>query len=204
VVTGFAVGAEDRPKVWDARTGERVIALEGPTSVVGFSADGRLLGAAGTSSFAIWSVGDWKLLHKFARDEPAITHGSLAFLRDGSEVAVTRTRQQAQLRATLSDESFANFVAPQPQSVSSLRMALDGSVLVTASATDKLQVWRLGPVHRHLSAMGLDWRDESRVAAVWESPTPAFITSMPVILLIDMAEKKSRGEKSPALIFSSN
>jgi signal transduction histidine kinase len=153
--TGFGVGREDRPKIWDAQTGDLVTTLPVESSVVVFSADGKWLGSASVAAFAIWSVGDWKQLNKFPRDEPAVTHGSLAFTRGGSELAVTRSRQQAQLRDAFNDEKFADFVPPQLQSVNSIRMSLDGSVLVTASATDKLQVWRTKVIRQQLGQLGL-------------------------------------------------
>ena len=156
IATGFGVGKEDHPMIWNAQTGELVTTLPTDSSVVGFSPDGKWLGSAGVASFAIWSVGDWKQINKFTRDEPAVTHGSIAFTRGSSEVAITRSRQQAQLRDALGDEKFADFVPPQLQSVNSVRMALDGSVLVTASATDKLQVWRLRRIRAQLQQLGLE------------------------------------------------
>ncbi len=185
VVTGFGVGEGDRPKVWDARTGEKITTLNAPSSVVAFSPDGRLLGTAGTAAFALWSVGDWKQLRKIARDEPAITHGSLAFFGKGSDMVITRTRQQAQLRATLTDEVYANFIAPQPQSVSSVRMALDGSVIVTASATDKLQVWHMDRVRQQLAVLGLDRNEKSAIRYDVASP-PAGVTPMQATLFISL------------------
>lgn len=186
VVTGFGVGEGDHPKVWDARTGEKIITLNAPSSVVAFSADGRLLGTAGTAASAIWSVGDWNQLQKMARDEPAITHGSLAFLGDGSDMVVTRTRQQAQLRATFTDEVYANLIAPQPQSVSSVRMALDGSVIVTASATDKLQVWHMDRARQQLALIGLDWKGTPPIRDEVAS-LPAGVTPVQVTLFISLA-----------------
>lgn len=155
VATGFGVGREDKPKIWDAQTGALITTLPVDSSVVAFSPDGKWLGSAGIASFALWSVGDWKPLKKFQRDEPAVTHGSMAFLQGRTEVAITRSRQQAQLRDVFTDEKFADFVPPQLQSVNSIRMALDGSVLVTASATDKLQVWRLRTIRSTLDQLGL-------------------------------------------------
>lgn len=157
-VTGFGIGAEDHPMVWDTRNGQLVATLPFRSAVVAFSPDGKRLGTAGTATFAIWSVGDWKLLNSFNRDEAGVTQGSLAFMRDSDEIAVTRTRQFAQLRNALTNEPFADLIAPQLQSVNSLRMSLDGSVMVTASATDKLQVWHLDILRKRLAALNLDWR----------------------------------------------
>jgi signal transduction histidine kinase/DNA-binding beta-propeller fold protein YncE len=157
-VTGFGVGKEDHPMVWDAQTGKLVTTLPFGSAVVAFSPDGRLLGAAGTAAFAIWSVDGWQLLNRFDRAEAGVSHGSLAFMRDRNEIAVTRTRQFAQLRNALTNEAYADLIAPQLQSVNSIRMSLDGAVLVTASATDKLQVWHLDRLRNKLAPLHLDWR----------------------------------------------
>lgn len=157
-VTGSGIGKEDHPKVWDTETGQLVTTLAFPSAVVVFSPDGRRLGTAGTATFGVWSVANWQLLNSFDRDEAGVTHGSMAFMRDSDEIAVTRTRQLAQLRQGLTNEAYADLMAPQPQSVNSLRMSLDGDVLVTASATDKLQLWHLGSLRDKLAALQLDWR----------------------------------------------
>jgi len=159
-VTGFGVGAQDHPMVWDTKTGELIATLQFGSATVVFSPDGQRLGAAGTASFAIWSTSDWKLLNRFDRDEPAISHGSLAFARDRNEIAITRTRQLAQLRHALTNEPYADLIAPQLQSVNSIRMSLDGRVLVTASATDKLQVWHLDVIRKKLAPINLDWHSQ--------------------------------------------
>ena len=157
-VTGFGVGKEDHPMVWDARTGQLVTTLPFGSAVVAFSPDGRRLGAAGTATFAIWSVADWQLLNRFDRDEAGVTQGSVAFLQDSDEIAVTRTRQFAQLRSALTPETYTDLIGPELQSVNSIRMSLDGRVLVTASATDKLQVWHLDVLRQKLETLKLDWR----------------------------------------------
>jgi len=157
-VTGYGIGKEDHPKVWDTQTGQLITTLPFPSAVVVFSPDGRRLGTAGTAAFGIWSVAGWQLLNRFDRDEAGVTQGSMAFMRDSDEIAVTRTRQLAQLRHALTKEAYADLIAPQPQSVNSLRLSLDGDLLVTASATDKLQLWRLGALREKLTALQLDWR----------------------------------------------
>jgi len=157
-VTGFGVGRGDKPKIWDAQTGALVTELNFGSAVVTFSPDGKRLGTAGPASFGIWAVKNWELLHRFDRDEPAISHGSMAFVQDSDEIAVTRTRQLAQLRHALTEETYTDLIAPQLQSVNSIRMSLDGRVLVTASATDKLQVWHLDTLREKLTPLKLDWR----------------------------------------------
>jgi signal transduction histidine kinase len=160
-VTGFGVGKEDRPMVWNARTGELVTTLPFASATVAFSPDGARLGTAGSAAFAIWSTNNWKLLNRFDRGEPGISHGSMAFVRDSDEIVVTRTRQLAQLRDSLTEEAYADLIGPQLQSVNSLRMSVDGRMLVTASPTDKLQVWNLEAVRGKLAPIQLDWRTQA-------------------------------------------
>lgn len=157
VVTGYYFGAKDVPRIWDAHTGKLIASPHMDSSLVVFSPDGKWLGLAGVSEFQIYSVGDWKRAAKITRDEPSYTHGSLAFLGDGKQIALTRTRQQVQLREAFGEEKYFDLIAPVPQSVSSIRLALDGSVLATASARDVIQVWRLNKLRQQLSPLKLDW-----------------------------------------------
>lgn len=186
VVTGFGIGKEDHPMVWDAQTGKLITTLPFRSAVVVFSPDGRRLGTAGTATFAVWSVDGWRLLNSFNRDEAGVTQGSMAFMRDGDEIAVTRTRQFAQLRDALTNEAYADLIAPQPQSVNSLRMSLDGGVLVTASATDKLQVWQLDELRGKLAGLQLDWRTQPTSAAI-VSARPPRGTTVRITLLVSLA-----------------
>lgn len=186
VATGFGVGGSDQPKVWDSQTGLLVTNLNFGSAVVTFSPDGKRLGAAGPASFAIWRTSDWELLHRFDRDEPAITHGSMAFVRDSDEIAITRTRQIAQLRHALNNESFADLIAPQLQSVNSIRLSLDGSVLVTASATDKLQVWRLNQLRQKLAPAKLDWRGPQPNSADFTHAQPENPTTVQTTLILSL------------------
>lgn len=155
IATGYEVGKEDKPKIWDPTTGALVTTLPTSSAVVAFSPDGKWLGTAGVASFAIWSVADWKELNTFPLEEPSFTFGSMAFTRDKTEVLITRSRQQVQLRDAFADEKFADLIPPQPQSVNGLRMALNGSVIVTTSPADKLQVWRMAAIRAALAQRGI-------------------------------------------------
>jgi signal transduction histidine kinase len=157
IATGFGFGADDVPKVWDARSGELVKNLGQETSLVAFSADGRWLGLAGMDRYSLWSVGDWQQRSEFEQSEPSIVHGTLAFSRDGNHWAVTPTRQTVEWRTTLGENTLFDLAAPVAQSVNSIRLALDGSVLVTATASDLVEVWRLGQMRHELAALNLDW-----------------------------------------------
>jgi len=156
IVTGFDFEGGG-PKVWDGNSGALVTALPADTSLAGFSADGRWLGLAGMNENSIWSVGDWRLQRKYARDEASLIHGALAFAAADKLLAVSRTRQVVQLRDWRADEKICDLIPPLAQSVNSVRWSLDGSTLVMATANDMLEVWRLGPLRQALAAMDLDW-----------------------------------------------
>jgi signal transduction histidine kinase len=186
VVTGFGVGATDQPKVWDATTGKLVTTLNFGSAVVTFDPEGRRLGAAGPAAFAIWDTANWELLHRFDRDEPAITHGSMAFMQGNDEIAVTRTRQIAQLRHALTNDAYTDLIAPQLQSVNSVRMSRDGGVVVTASATDKLQVWHLDALRTKLAPVNLDWRAPQPNSPDIPSAKPESISPVQTTLLLSL------------------
>ncbi len=156
VCTGYWLGSVDRPRVWNARTGEMVAAPKAGSSLAMFSNDGKWLGLSGVGTFHIYSTADWSHFKSIQRDESSFTHGAMAFLDDG-QVALTRTRQSVQLRDARTDEKFLDLIAPVAQSVTSIRVARNGSVLATGSARDTIQVWRLDRVRKHLAGMGMDW-----------------------------------------------
>lgn len=157
VATGFNFGGDDFPRVWDARTGALVKEFKGGTSLVAFSPDGDKLALAGMDHYSVWSVGDWQKLAEFTRDEFTVTHGTIAFTRDNSLLAFGRTRQVVQLRTASTDEPIADLLSPIAQSVNSVRLAHDGSVLVTATANDMVEVWRIGKLRQALAKINLDW-----------------------------------------------
>lgn len=153
---GFGVGSTDRPTVWDAATGQFVATLGTETGTVVFSPDGRWVGVAGSSSSYVFSVADWSLHRRIPRQEPATTHGSMAWSADARQVLVTATRQQAQL-LDASGETLAAFPAPVPQSLNAIRMAQDARLMVAATVNDLLHVWRLDQLRPRLLSLGLDW-----------------------------------------------
>ena len=124
--------------------------------MVGFSPDGRWLGLAGMNVNSIWSTGGWKLQKLISRDDASLVHGALAFV-GGGLIAASRTRQTVQLYDWQAGEKICDLVAPLAQSVNSLRISTDGSTLVMATASDMVEVWRLGELRQALAAMKLDW-----------------------------------------------
>jgi len=156
VATGFDFGGEG-PKVWNGATGGLVMNLPAESSVVAFSADGRWLGLASVSVNSVWSTGDWQLQRNWRRDDLSLVHGTLAFLPAGPLMAVSQTRQNIQLRNWQQDALVADLPAPGVQSINSIRAATNGDILVMATASDMMEVWRLGELRHELAAMHLDW-----------------------------------------------
>jgi signal transduction histidine kinase/Tol biopolymer transport system component len=173
VVTGFDFGGDDVPRVWDARSGELLATLKAGSSVSVFSPDGRRLALAGMAHYSLWSAVDWRLLQDFDRDEPSITHGTIAIGRDDGIMAVASTRKNIQVLSHFGQEKLFDLISPTPQSINSVRLSLDGSVLATATANDMVQVWRLGHLQKELAALNLDWSSPSglRTFAVVEPKT---------------------------------
>jgi len=58
--------------------------------------------------------------------------------RLSAQIAIIRSRQQLRLRDAFAAEKFVYFVPHWLQRVNSVRMALKGSLLLTASASDKV------------------------------------------------------------------
>jgi len=157
ICTGYYLGPEDKPRVWDARNATVVATPAKGSSVCVFSADGKWLALSDLAAFQIFSTADWSLVKKLPRDETSFTHGAMAFVGAGGEVAVTRTRQSVQLRAADGEEKFLDLIPPSVQSVSTLRVSLDGGVLAIGSAGNDIQVWRLKNLHTELARLNLDW-----------------------------------------------
>ena len=185
VATGFAF-AGDTPKVWNGNRGELAMALPADTSVVGFSPDGRWLGLAGMNVNSIWSTGDWKLQRAVTRDEASLVHGALAFAGGGGLIAVSRTRQTVQLYDWRAGKKICDLVAPLTQSVNSLRVSTDGSTLVMATASDMVEVWRLGELRRALAAMKLNWGATLSDADIVRAPGQYGAGSWQVAVIISL------------------
>jgi signal transduction histidine kinase len=66
-------------------------------------------------------------------------------------------------------------------------MSLDGNVLVTASATDKLQLWRLDAAREALAALQLDWRIPHPNTADPAAVPPGATSPVQTTLLVSLA-----------------
>lgn len=162
VFTGYWFGARDRPQVWDVQTGKAILQPDMGTALAVFSADGKWLGLSGLGDFQIYSTTNWALKKTIKRDEISFTHGALAFTGSSGEVAYTRTRQQLRLRSALGDETFLDLLPPAVQSIGTLRVSLDGRVLLAGGVGNEIHLWRLDRLHAALATMNLDWGGNQR------------------------------------------
>ncbi len=172
VATGFDFGDEDVPEVWDAASGALAARLDAPTSVVGFSTDGKWLVLGGTDQYSVWSIGTWRRQKVIDRDEPAITHGAVALIASNETLALAKTRKVVEIRDSVANTALADLISPVPQSINSIHASLDGSMLVTATASDMVEVWRLDGLRKQLAALGLDWGTAPPSMAIGGIATP--------------------------------
>jgi signal transduction histidine kinase len=61
------------------------------------------------------------------------------------------------LRDASTDETIGDLIPPEAESVNSVRLSMDGSILAAATASDMVEIWRLGNLRGQLAAMNLDW-----------------------------------------------
>ena len=184
IATGFNFDTDDTPKVWDTTSGEMAVELNAGTSMVGFSADGRWLCLAGTGRSSVWSVGTWRQQMEIARDEPSITHGAIALVSQMDAMAVARTRKIIQMRDLKTGNVLIDLIPPVPQSINAVHVSNDGSVLVTATASDMVEVWYLGGLRRHLAVLGLDWGPSAQNALVHKISARSSSTALTLTWLI--------------------
>jgi WD40 repeat protein len=178
VAVGYNFGADDVPSVWDTQTGELLARLNANNSVVTFSPDGQWLALAGMSQYSLWSAGDWRLLKAFDRDELSITRGAVACGRDGGLLAVTSTQKKVALLSGSADDKLFDLISPVPESITSVRLSVDGSELVTATASDDVQVWRLGHLRQEMAAMNLGWTPGQTTAVPTADAPPGLGTEL--------------------------
>ncbi len=183
VATGFDFEGEG-PRVWNGATGELVTNLPTGSSVVGFSADGRWLALASISQNSIWSVDGWQPARTIVREDASLVHGTVAFLPGDPIVAVSQTRQKIQLRNWRADAPVADLIPPVAQSVNSVRVSLDGQTLVMATASDMVEVWRLGELRRELGWRQLDWSGDPDPLPPAGPPAGPGPTGWPMLLAV--------------------
>jgi WD40 repeat protein len=185
-----AFGRKQAPavaRIWDLQ--KRELAKELPTdggSLVSFSPDGRWLVVTTNGSLAVFAVGTWQELRKFALDGPGFTQ--VAFSSDMRLLAVTSLHQITlynpatfNVLAVLSPPRETQLSASYPEGASGLCFSPDGSRLAVGSVDGTIYVWDLRCIREQLAPMGLDWAQPA-----YKVPSAAVSTeALSVELVID-------------------
>lgn len=144
--------------VWEVTNGRsRTLPGSLKSDHVAFSPDGRWLVVGGVGDYRSYRVGSWQAGPVVPRDAGKSTPGPLAFARGGGVLAIARTLTDVQLVDPTTGRSLAVLHAPEPRHVSWLCFSPDSDRLAVATTGDHVQLWDLGLIRRHLSAIGLDW-----------------------------------------------
>jgi WD40 repeat protein len=140
--------------LWDAKNGRKVQDLfpEATSATVAFSPDGKWLVCGANDIYRFWQVGTWD-----HRDIHGAYPYLIAFSDDGETMAVSESPSAVRLINPNTGHTFAELEAQNPQIMSWLRFAPDGSRLAVACGTHVIQLWDLRRIRQQLSTIGLDW-----------------------------------------------
>ncbi len=156
--------------LWDAKTGRKVQDLfpEAASATVAFSPDGKWLAAGANDVYRLWKVGSWE-----RRDIPGGAFPYvMAYSADGDTMAVSHSSSAVRLVYLRTGQTLAELEAQNPQMMSWLQFAPDGSWLAVACSTHVIQLWDLRRIRQQLAAMGLDWNGPSYPAADADADLP--------------------------------
>jgi serine/threonine protein kinase/WD40 repeat protein len=160
----LAVGTVDGSgfQVWDVHEHKLAKDWAVRDARVAFSPDGQWL-VSGTGRYApggaactFWRVGSWVEAHRFPLERTSQA-GFLAFTKDGSLLAVTRTMTEVLLFDPVHFREIATLQAREPLLIVDLAFSPDGSQLAVATGVGIIQVWDLRLIRARLAEMGLDW-----------------------------------------------
>jgi WD40 repeat protein/serine/threonine protein kinase len=161
VATGSSWEQHSAGEVWDARTGQLAQELLREESQLGalfaFSGDSRWLAASTGSHVVVWEVGSWERRYTLPRDHAGSWPSPLAFTRDGTMLAMTRSSLLIELVDLQTGQVLTSLPLSGPQRVLTLRFSPDGSQLAVAGDNQVVQVLDLRWARKHLAALGLDW-----------------------------------------------
>lgn len=177
VAVGY--GATNGPMVLDGRTGKIIKLLPGIGGTVAFSPDGQYLALSGNNDYTLLHCGDWQKVWERPVEPLPEGWGSMAFEQSGQWLAVANGPNTIDLLNPTNGVALASLAAPDPQSISGLRAAADGSRLVAPTRNNVIQVWDIPTLRRELVQLGLDWPDPPAVASkapsalIWSPTTTA-------------------------------
>ncbi len=153
-------GASQGAVIWDARTGQRVKAIDVPNiSILQFSPDGHWL-ATSLNGYKLWEVGTWRLVR-----EAEFGACRVGFSPDG--LLVVAANHQIRLLDGVSGRSIATFEMPEQGSVGSLEFSQDGARLAALEDLSyTVLVWDVRRIRAELKVLGLDWNQPGAAATL--------------------------------------
>ncbi len=129
-------------RVWEAASGELVVALEGHTSAVrhsAFSPDGsRIVTASSDDTARVWEAASGELVVALEGHTSAVRHS--AFSPDGSRIVTASSDDTARVWEAASGELVVALEG-HTSAVRHSAFSPDGSRIVTASSDDTPRVW---------------------------------------------------------------
>jgi WD40 repeat protein len=143
-------------RVWDARTGEVVLDLEGvPDARLEFSHDSRWLAAGTAQGYRFWDVQTREESTGLSRNVPDLP-GPKAFSPDGRLVAFAPSNAQVHVAEFASRRELLRLEAVEQQMVNLFCFSPDGSKLAVSSEEHVVTVWDLRQLRQRLADFNLD------------------------------------------------
>jgi WD40 repeat protein len=107
--------------------------------------------------YQFWEVGTWKMLRELPRHDAGRMPGAGAFSRDGTLLALTRTRSLVQLIDPASATDLASLEIPNPRHITALAFSPDGTYLALCASDETMRIWNIQDVRARLKELKLDW-----------------------------------------------
>jgi WD40 repeat protein/tetratricopeptide (TPR) repeat protein/tRNA A-37 threonylcarbamoyl transferase component Bud32 len=146
-------------RVWDARTGFRVLEYPARSARPAFSPDSRWLVIGTSREHALHQLegGRWRYCRSLPREQGRSTLGLSAFARDAQTVALTYSSRSIQFLDTRRWRELATVSAPDSEELTALSFSPDGSRLAAGTRDGAVQIWDLHEIRAPLRELGLDW-----------------------------------------------
>lgn len=126
------------------------------TGGVAFAPDGRSAVTSDIAAYSCWSVPDWQPLWKLPR-KGSISHGMVAFSRDGRILAVAGPEYKVLLLDPASGQELARLDSPTSDIPVQFAFSPDDSKLAVCRIGG-VMVWDISLIRHQLASFGLDWQ----------------------------------------------